>query len=545
MTSVDLPTMSDFLIIGGGTAGLVVACRLSENPEFKVIVLESGSDATTDPRVRDPRLWRSSCSDLDWKMKIEPQPGLENREQDCPAGKVLGGCSSINGLVYLPPSPSGIDVWAKLGNTSWTWDSLRPYIQKSITVTPPKHETQTRDTLNDAAPSGSIKVTYPALADKASEPLIQAWHQAFRDQGYEHVVEIIPKNKVIGTRDYTATIDPTSGLRSSADNEYGAIAASRSNVTIITNATVERILLENSSAGPMATAAEFIHSGERYVLKATKEIILAAGAMHTPKILELSGVGDRHRLDDLGIPVIHDLPGVGENFQTHLMSVKTFQLKAGDHLEGLKPEMKAVAFTRLSSEEFSNLFSAHKIDGKAGQVIKSILQNPDNASACFLIGVLPGNKAIIAAISCFPFSRGSSHISSNNPQDLPTVDAGLAAKELDIEILARHIRDLYQVVSHEPLSTFFEVGEMQLDLEGIKNQIRATGSTTHHACGTTAMFPQADGGVVDEQLKVYGIQNLRIVDASIFPLIPHANPISTVYAVAERASDLIRGNHLN
>ncbi|KAJ5702259.1 glucose-methanol-choline (gmc) oxidoreductase [Penicillium malachiteum] len=545
MPSVDFPTKSDFVIIGGGTAGLVVACRLSENPELKVIILESGTDATTDSRVRDPRLWRLASSDLNWRMKIEPQSGLDNREQDYPSGKVLGGSSSINGLVYLPPSPSGIDAWAKLGNPSWTWESLRPYIEKSLTTIPPKHETQSRDTLSNAAANHSIKVTYPALTDKASEPLIQAWHQAFMDQGYDHDLEIIPKNKVIGTRDYTATIDPKSGLRSSADNEYGAIAASRSNVTIITNATVERILFEYSSTGPIANSVEFIHNGERYLLKATKEVILAAGAMHTPKILELSGVGDRHRLDDLGIPVTCDLPSVGENFQTHLMSIETFQLKASNDLQALKPDMKAFAFTRLSSEELSNLFSPHQPDGKVGQVIKSILQNPDNASACFIMGVLPGNKAIVAAISCFPFSRGSSHINSKNAEDLPVVDAGLAVKKLDIEILARHIRDLYQVVSVEPLSAFFEVDAMQLDLEDMKNQIRATGSTTHHACGTTAMLPQDDGGVVDEQLKVYGIENLRIVDASIFPLIPHANPISTVYAVAERAADLIRGRRLN
>ncbi|KAJ5627012.1 glucose-methanol-choline (gmc) oxidoreductase [Penicillium herquei] len=534
MPSVDFPTKSDFVIIGGGTAGLVVACRLSENPELKVIVLESGTDATTDPRVRDPRLWRLASSDLNWRMKIEPQ--------DYPSGKVLGGSSSINGLVYLPPSPSGIDAWAKLGNPSWTWESLRPYIEKSLTTISPKHETQS---LSNAAANQSIKVTYPALADKASEPLIQAWHQAFMDQGYDHDLEIIPKNKVIGTRDYTATIDPTSGLRSSADNEYGAIAASRSNVTIITNATAERILFEYSSTDPIANSVEFIHNGERYLLKATKEVILAAGAMPTPKILELSGVGDRHRLDDLGIQVIRDLPGVGENFQTHLMSINTFNLKANNDSQSFKPDMKAFAFTRLSSEDFVNLFSAHQPDGNAGQVIKSILQNPDNASACLIMGILPGNKAIVAAISCFPFSRGSSHIRSKNPKDLPVVDAGLAVKELDIEILARHIRDLHQVVSVEPLRAFFEVDAMQLDLEDIKKQIRATGSTTYHACGTTAMLPQVDGGVVDEQLKVYGIENLRIVDASIFPLIPHANPISTVYAVAERAVDLIRGHQLN
>ncbi|KAJ5716174.1 glucose-methanol-choline (gmc) oxidoreductase [Penicillium malachiteum] len=545
MPTVDLPTKSDFVIIGGGTAGLVVACRLSENPELKVIVLESGTDATTDPRVRDPQLWRLASSDLNWRMKIEPQPGLDNREQDYPTGKVLGGCSSINGLIYLPPSPSGIDAWAKLGNPSWTWESLLPYIQKSFTATPPKHERQIRDTLTNAAASESIKVTYPALTDKASEPLIKAWHQAFMDKGYEHDLEIIPRNKVVGTRDYTATIDPQSALRSSADNEYGAIAASRSNVTIITNATAERILFEHSSASPIATAVELMHSGERYLLKAKKEVILAAGAMHTPKILELSGVGDRHLLNDLRIPVIRDLPGVGENFQTHLMSINTFQLKASDDLQDLKPDMKAFAFTRLSSEESSYLFSAHQPDGKAEQVIKSILQNPENASACFIMGVLPGNKATVAAISCFPFSRGSSHIYSQNPEDLPIIDAGLAVKELDIEILARHIRDLCQVVSVEPLSAFFEVDAMQLDLEGIKNRIRGMGSITHHACGTTAMLPQVDGGVVDEQLKVYGIENLRIVDASIFPLIPHANPISTVYAVAERAADLIRGHQLN
>ncbi|KAJ5290902.1 glucose-methanol-choline (gmc) oxidoreductase [Penicillium angulare] len=542
MVSQQLPSTADYIIVGGGTAGLVVAARLSENPDVHVVVLESGPDATEDPRVQNPALWHGlSGSELDWKVQVTPQPGWDNRDITHVSGKAIGGSSSVNGLLYIPPSPNGIDAWAKLGNSEWTWESLQPYWEKTIAVTPPEHATHI--TTTPETTSGTIKVTYPALENKSGLPLIQAWHDTFKSKGYDYQTEMSFGRKVIGTRDYAGTVDPVSGLRSGAASEYGTVAAARPNVTIVTEATVQRILFESYAQGQVATGAEIVHNNELHVVHATKEIIMAAGGYHTPKILELSGIGSQDKLDEFNIPVIIDLPGVGENYQSHPMVTFPFSLKRDS--QAMRPAMMAVAFPRLNSEERAELLSIYDGDKDkhaSGKVLKSLFESPDDSSAFYILGVLPGNMAVIAVLGSFPFSRGSVHISSDDPSQLPAVDAGIGHDAFDIEILARHSRNLFKMTTSEPLNSFLQNNGEHHDLETIKDQIRATGSAAHHVCGTTAMLPQEDGGVVDQNLTVYGTQNLRVVDASIFPIIPHANPISTVYAVAERAADLIRGN---
>lgn len=472
------------------------------------------------------------------------QAGLNNRGQDHAAGKVLGGSSAINGLAYAPPSPAGIDAWAKLGNSKWDWESFRPYLQKSYTVTYPDGVTHANNEARHEPGPHNIKVTYPASTDKAATPLLQAWNDAFKAQGYDLNIDILAEQKTIGTRPYSATIDPDTGLRSSADNEYGATAAARPNVTIITEATVHRILFDSQGENVTATGAEVTYNGQTTTIKATKEVIMAAGGFHTPKLLELSGIGNKERLTKLGIPVVIDQPGVGENLQTHLMSILPAPLKPQSSLEGIKPGLKALAFVRIDSEEQNKLFEAHPDSESASdKAIRSIIQSPNEASASIFLAVRSASLALLGAIASFPFSRGSTHISSAKFDAMPTVDAGFLNNEMDLEILARHVRTLHELTTAEPLKPFFQPSELagSLDLQEIKNKLRASALTTNHICGTTAMLPHSDGGVVDQDLKVYGTSNLRVVDASVIPLIPHANPIATVYAVAERAADIIRG----
>jgi choline dehydrogenase-like flavoprotein len=393
----------------------------------------------------------------------------------------------------------------------------------------------------------SIKVTYPALSDKVATPLLQAWNDAFKARGYNFNTDILAERNTIGTRAYTATIDPISGLRSSADSEYGATAAARSNVTIITEATVNRILFDSQNSqneGVTATGVQLTYNGQTTTIKATKEVILAAGAFHTPKLLELSGIGDTERLTKLGIPVVIDQPGVGENLQNHLMSIIPAPLVPESGLEGIKSGLQALAFVRIDSEEQNKLLATHpESDSASEKAIRSIIQSPNEASSSIFLAVRSASLALLGAITSFPFSRGSTHISSAEFDTMSSVDAGFLTNDMDLEILARHVRTLYELPTAEPLKAFFQPSESGSppDLEEIKEKLRASALTTHHTCGTTAMLPRSDGGVVDQDLMVYGTTNLRVVDASIFPLIPHANPMATVYAVAERAADLIRG----
>ncbi|KAF3389298.1 Oxygen-dependent choline dehydrogenase [Penicillium rolfsii] len=543
MASPDLPTEADYIIVGGGSAGLVVAARLSEDPDVKVLVLESGPDCSNDPRVQDPGAWQALAgSELDWKVKIVPQPNLKARELDHPAGRVLGGSSAINGMAFVAPSPAGIDAWTKLGNPNWTWESLLPYLQKTYTVTAPESHQSLKE--NQRVPStGPVQLTFPALDDTGSKPLLNAWNEALAAQGYEFNAGILAEKQSLGPRAHAATIDPVSGLRSGADRGYGPMLSERSNVSIITGATVHRVLF--NSAGPKVTAVgvEYNDNGQAAKANASKEVILAAGAFHTPKLLELSGIGQQERLKNLGIPVLIDQRGVGENFQNHLMGPIIAHLKEHPDLKNMTPGLKSLAMIRLEPEEQSALLSQCTADfgNLTNQVVRSIIETPTEPSASIFLGVISPSMAIVVPIISFPLSRGSSHISTADPEVLPTVDAGLATKDFDLELLARHVRNCYKLINSEALSPYFKESTDDFDIESIKEGLRTTASAAHHACGTAAMLPKDAGGVVDQELKVYGTENLRVVDASVFPLIPHANPLSTVYAVAERAADLIRG----
>lgn len=434
-----------------------------------------------------------------------------------------------------------MDAWAELGNPNWNWKSFRPYLQKSITVTPPEGKSYPKSESH-----GNIQVTYPALTDKTACSLLEGWNDAFKSRGYGFNPDIMAQDKTIGTRAYTATIDPESGLRSSADIEYGDLAAARSNVTIVTEATVHRILFESQGEDINAIGAKVtFNNGHATYITAVKEVILAAGAFHTPKLLELSGIGDRERLNGLGIPVVIDHHGVGENLQNHLMSVIPAPFSSDASLEGIKLGLKALAFVRIDAEEQNKLFDlSFEPENASEKAIRSIIQSPNEASASIFLAVRSASLGLLGAITSFPFSRGSTHISSTDFDVLPTVNPGFLSNEMDLEILARHVKTLHELPTSDSLKIFFrqpESGKVPT-LDEIKHQLRTSALTTHHSCGTTAMLPRSDGGVVDQNLKVYGTKNLRVVDASVFPLIPHANPMATVYAVAEKAADIIQGN---
>ncbi|RAL06167.1 GMC family oxidoreductase [Aspergillus ibericus CBS 121593] len=540
------PSSTHYLIIGGGTAGLVIANRLSEDPDVNVLVLEAGPDRSSDPEIQNPDAWHAlPGSELDWNFKFEPQIGLNNREPEHPAGKVLGGSSVINGSVYVPPSPAGIDAWAELGNTKWNWETLEPYLRKSVSVTTPEEEIcRAAGVEVHGFQDGPIQVTYPVLAEEKNHSLLRAWEEGFKSKGYEFTSDILP-TRMVGTRAYVATVDPRSGLRSGADGRYGAEAAKRENVTVVTGAMVRRILFEKDSESVVATGVEVaLSDGVVMTIGATKEVILAAGAFHTPQLLELSGIGDKELLSSLGIEVVVENPGVGRNFQNHLMGVLPCPLNKVPELEGLAPGIKALAFVRLDGEELADLAARFLPDDQVpDKVIRGILEKPNEASAFILLGMMPGaSVAVLVMIPCFPASRGNIHVASTDPYAQPKIDACCFSHALDVELMARHLQKLHEVPALPALQHFFQPPAAAPDLEAIKALLHESAQTAHHACGTAAMLPRETGGVVDQELKVYGTENLRVVDASVFPLLPHGNPVATVYAVAERAADIIKGD---
>ncbi|KAI0544664.1 hypothetical protein F4679DRAFT_564189 [Xylaria curta] len=590
----------DYIIVGGGTSGLVLANRLSENPSIKVVVLEAGKDLSLDPRVNIPALWTSLMgSDADWQYKSLPQQGLESRSIRQPQGKVLGGSSAINGQAFIAPGKAEIDGWAELGNPGWDWSSMVSSYKKSYTLIPPSDEATLKhlgiDWINNEyrGSSGPIKVSFPGVLEN---PLCKAWIESF--QGLKMVTSADPfSGSSIGGYSNTATVDPETKVRSYAGSAYGNTARQRPNVRIITDAQVQKITLAESGSGNIrATGVEALVDGKAETFQCEKEVLLAAGVYNTPKLLELSGIGDKKLLDRHGIPVRVDLPGVGENLQDHLMTGLSYEVVdgviTGDPLLRQEPDALALAqklyvenkagpFTigGMQSHAFMPTPDASALlakfprsqgpnDSEYYDIVRSIIDAPDGSSGAWLMflaqtnlheggksfvgtQLLPENFISLGCIQSHPFSRGTTHISSADINAMPDINPSYFSHPADLEIMARHLQAIdTKLRPSEQLSRFlkrdgkrnhpdaFDVG----NLEGAKKYVVDTATTAYHSCGSAAMLPREKGGVVDPKLVVYGTDNLRIVDASIFPLIPRGNILSSVYAVAEKAADIIKDN---
>lgn len=517
-----------------------------------------------------------------------------------PQGKLLGGSSGINGQAFIAPSKAVIDAWSKLGAKGWTWDQLHPYYKKSYTLQLPDAATQEHIGLGwvDAdshGSSGPLKVSFPAVIQ---DPLSKAWVESFRGIGYGVSADPF-SGQSTGGFSTTATLDAETKTRSWAATAYGLPAAQRPGVTILTEANVQKVLFSApAESGVTATGVQVLVKGQFYEIKAKKEVIVSAGALNTPKLLELSGIGNEEILRQFNIPVVVANRGVGENLQDHLMSGLSLEVvdevHTGDALMRQEPEALQAAmqlYTEykagplaaggVQSGSFMPLreFQQHGIKehldsfvGGTGnttgrdQAIREILTQanaPTSFNVMFLAQVnlhetgksfvgqdlLPGKFVSLGIIHSLPFSRGNVHITSGNQADLQTINPQYFSNPLDLDIMARGLLDLEQLHKAQPLAQFFKPQGQRnhpdaflTDLESAKRYLCDTATTTYHPCGTAAMLPRESGGVVDEQLRVYGTTNLRVCDASIFPLIPPGNIMSTVYAVAERAADIIKSS---
>ncbi|KAF3480942.1 glucose-methanol-choline oxidoreductase [Arthroderma uncinatum] len=611
-----MKSAADYVIVGGGTAGLVIAARLSEDPSKTVIVLEGGQIMTEDPRVNIPALWTTLMgSEADWSFETVPQHSsskvadlaffdplqaeLNDRAIKEPQGKLLGGSSAVNGQAFIAPSQAGIDAWAWLGNPTWTWESLLPYYRKSYTLHVPDERTCKHLDLgwiddNVKGVDGPIHVSFAGVAQN---PLIKAWIDAFKSLGYNTTADPF-SGKSIGAYSNASTIHPTTKTRSHAGIEYGLPASRRPNVRIMTCATAQRIVLEDSSEGVVAKGVEVNVGGNIETITANTEVILAAGAFNTPKLLELSGIGGAETLSSVGIPVVIDNSGVGENLQDHLMTGISFEVVEGvatsdplmrQEAEAIQEAMQMYTEHKagpmliggVQSSAFMPLFEFSSVDGvrrrkelfdthltsnsDQEQAIRAIIDGPDEATCAMFMflaqanlhensrsfvgqNLLPGNYVSLGLSLAMPFSRGSTHITSSNPEDKPKIDPRFFSHPLDIEIMARRLIDLERLHTLDGLKDFIKpdgqrnhLDAFLTDLDSANRYLRDTATTAYHTCGTAAMLPREKGGVVDEKLVVYGTKNLRVCDASIFPLITRGNIMSTVYAVAERAADIIKG----
>ncbi|KAJ4256908.1 hypothetical protein NW762_009004 [Fusarium torreyae] len=590
---------ADYIIIGGGTSGLVIANRLSENPDVQVLVLEAGQDLSNDPRVTVPAFWTTLIgTDADWQFQSVPQHQLGGRIINEAQGKGLGGSSAINCQAYIAPSQAGIDAWGQFGNPGWDWAGLSPYYKKATTLSLPPDQ-DTRDHLgidwidkSCHGTNGPIQVSFPGVVEN---PLIKAWIDAFR--GRDELTTNDPfSGHSVGGYSCCAAVDSSSKTRSYAGNAYGLPAAQRPNLRIITGAKVAKVTFKTESDMIHATGVKAsINGGELETFIPAREVILAAGVFNTPKILELSGIGNKDILKRHSIPVVVDLPGVGENLQDHLMTGVSYEVAegvlTGDPLLRQEPEaisqaqglyfehqkgpftiggIQSHAFMPTPKGTSDELFPTHAggpEDSELTKVIYSILDNSSESSAAWFMFLaqanlhesgksftgsrfMPENFASLGCSQSYPLSRGSTHISSTNIDAAPDIDPRYFPHPLDLEIMARHVQALENLRNAKELEPFFKLNGKRNhpdafnigSLEGAKKYVLDTATTSYHSCGTAAMLPKDKGGVIDAKLLVHGVSNLRVVDASIFPMITRGNPMATVYAVAEKAADIIK-NH--
>lgn len=509
----------------------------------------------------------------------------------------------MNGLAFIANSKANVDAWSDLGNPGWNWDTISPYYNKAYTLTLPQSEQKCKELgleyvdQSIHTPNGPLQVSFP---DALIDPVANAWVETVKGLGYPMTSDPF-SGKLCGGYTNAATIDPTTKARSYSASAYYLPVKKRANLSLIAGAHVSKVILEPLASGEVAaTGVQYSINDQTATAKARKEVILAGGVFNSPKILELSGIGSPDVLKKFGIPVLVENPNVGENLQDHPLVGISFEahesVDTKDDLMRGVPDVIGKAMQEFQTKQFgsftvggnysSALLPHSDFEGDLSSVLSSVTQNPLDAFGAELVkyvssvlegteatggyftypaqadfqgsgaetvsidAKLPENYITICASLLHPLSRGSSHITSNKPEDPPTLDPRYLSHPADLEILAHHTRFIDSIAASQPFTSKLKSGGKRspgapadlrtASLDEIKGYVKSAAKSTYHPTSTCAMLPREKGGVVDCRLRVWGTTSLRVVDASVIPIIPTGNTQSAVYAFAERAADLIK-----
>jgi choline dehydrogenase len=525
----------DYIIIGAGSAGCVLASRLSEDLSLKLLVLEAGPMDRSLYRLRMPAALGESLKDdkYNWYYHSEPEPFLDNRRLYYPRGRVVGGSSSINGMVYLRGNPMDYDQWARTnGMESWSYAHCLPYFKRM--------ETSALGPSEFRGGGGPLRVTIPGI----ERPLDQAYLQAGQQAGYPLTSDVNGYQQEGFAKFERSTFN---GVRSSAARRYLHPARERGNIDLKPKVRVSRILF----AGRRATGVEYIERGQRIVASASREVIVSAGALNSPQILKLSGIGPAAELRQHGISVIHDLPGVGENLQDHLDALLQYHCTKP---VSLYPQTRPLGAAKLLLEWmlFKRGIGATNI-WEAGSFFRSRpgieFPNLQHHFVSCAVGFDGHDKTRdhgfqIHISQMRPRSRGWVRLRSADPFDPPRIQYNHLSDEEDRQEFRDGIRLTREIVAQHAFDPYrgkeLMPGDHVRSDDEIDAYVRARSETAHHSSCSCRMGHD-EMAVVDEQGRVHGLERLRVVDASIMPDVPSSNINAPTIMMAEKISDRIRG----
>ncbi|MGR5360164.1 GMC family oxidoreductase [Vibrio mediterranei] len=525
----------DFIIVGGGSAGCVLASRLSEDPTVNVCLLEAGGKDTS-PFIHTP----VGCVVMmptkinNWGFETVPQPGLNGRKGYQPRGKTLGGSSSINAMMYARGHRYDYDLWASLGNEGWSYDECLPYFTKAE-----NNEVHHDEFHGQGGPLNVADLRSPS-------PMVERYLSACESIG-------VPTNHdVNGAEQFGAMqtqVTQLNGERCSAAKAYLTPNLNRPNLTVLTKATTHKVLFD----GKRAIGVEYGMKGQRFQIYCNKEVILSAGAFGTPQVLLLSGVGPKQELDKHGIDQVHDLAGVGKNLQDHIDLVHSYRTTAKRDTFGVSLKMASEASKavpqwfkqrqgKLSSnfaEGIGFLYSDDDVDVPDLEFVFVVAVVDDHARKIHMSHGFSSHVTLLR-----PKSTGTVTLNSADPYDVPCIDPAFFQEPDDMRVMIKGWKKQYQMLQSEAFddvrgASFYPVDPD--DDAAIEHDIRNRADTQYHPVGTCKMGTEDDPlAVVNSELSVYGLANLRVVDASIMPTLIGGNTNAPTIMVAEKIADAIK-----
>lgn len=527
---------ADVVVVGAGSAGATLAARLSEDPHLQVLLIEAGKPSSY-PWLDIPIGYFKTVGhpEFDWGFQTDPEPEMADRRLPWPRGKGLGGSSLINGMLYLRGHRKDYDQWAALGNAGWSWDEVLPYFKRSMHAEHPKGEAD--------AQGGPL-----CISDVPGDALSDAFIAAAGECGIARTQDF---NQGDNSGAAYFRMNTRHGVRMSTGRAYLEGARSRPNLRVISEARALRLVTQEKKV----TGVRILHKGQEHTVHARHEVVLCAGAIQSPQILQLSGIGPAALLSRHGVPLVHALPGVGENLQDHLQVRPSYRCRGVVTLNDIANSRwrSALEFLRYQLTRQGALRNGVY---RAGAFLPlGPDADPSWPDVQIHFGLVsfdrphqpphPFSGVTLSACMLRPHSRGRIAIASNDPLAAPAIQAGYLSHEADRQLAVAMVRKMREIANASPLSEVIvqehEPGQgMQTDAE-ILSWVRQRAGSIFHPVGTCAMGPSSDPmAVVDARLRVHGVQGLRVVDGAIMPRIVSGNTNAPIIMLAERAADLIR-----